>query len=140
MCVGVSHLCKSDPSLVSSFENALMPSFQSMLMLETCLEFRPYVFQILSQLLELRRAGTELPPLFEGMFEALLHPTVWEQSGNIPALVRLLVAYLSKKHTIVAAGTRLTGMLGVFQKLLGRKTTVVNAMDLLTGIFFYIPL
>lgn len=44
------------------------------------------------------------------IFPPLLNPMFWERPGNIPALTRLLVAYLSKAgQQIVAGGARLIG-------------------------------
>lgn len=61
----------------------------------TCLqEFHPYVFQIFSQLIELR--PSPLPGMYMALFQPLLTPVLWERPGNIPALVRLVRAYLAK--------------------------------------------
>ena len=68
-------------------------------------EFHPYVFQIFAQLLELRSAP--LPSTYLQMFPLLLSPTFWERPGNIPALVRLLQAYLAKGGEAVVQNGRL---------------------------------
>jgi exportin-2 (importin alpha re-exporter) len=52
------------------------------------------VFQIFSQLIELRPAP--LPSSYMQMLRPLLSPVLWERPGNIPPLVRLIKAYLSK--------------------------------------------
>lgn len=57
-------------------------------------EFHPYVFQIFSQLIELRQPP--LPSTYMDLLRPLLTPTLWERPGNVPALVRLTTAYLSK--------------------------------------------
>lgn len=45
------------------------------------------------------------------IFPPLLNPMFWERPGNIPALTRLLVAYLSKAgQQIVAGGARSVGV------------------------------
>lgn len=87
-------MCKADPSVVEVFERGLMPSFQEILQ-QDVLEFIPYVFQILSLLLELHPVGGGVPDLFIALFPHLLQPVLWERSGNIPALVRLLQAFIS---------------------------------------------
>ena len=53
----------------------------------------PYVLQVLAQLLEAR---TGLSPSYVTLFPPLLMPAMWERPGNIPALVRLLCAYMAK--------------------------------------------
>lgn len=52
-----------------------------------------HVVQILAQLLECRSG---LSVAYESLFPPLLLPAMWERQGNIPALVRLLCAYMTK--------------------------------------------
>lgn len=63
------------------------------------------MFQIFAQLIELRPAP--LPDMYLQMFPGLLSPTFWERPGNIPALVRLLQAYLAKGGEAVVQNGRL---------------------------------
>jgi hypothetical protein len=61
------------------------------------------VFQIFAQLIELRPAP--LPATYLAIFPPLLAPVFWERHGNVPALVRLLRAYMAKAAAeIVAQG------------------------------------
>ena len=57
-------------------------------------EFIPYVFQILSLLIELHKDS--VPDTYMALFPHLLTPLLWERPGNIPPLVRLLQAYMEK--------------------------------------------
>lgn len=57
-------------------------------------EFIPYVFQILSLLIELHT--DTIPDTYLQLFPHLLTPLLWERPGNIPPLVRLLQAYIAK--------------------------------------------
>ena len=57
-------------------------------------EFIPYVFQILSLLIELHK--DTVPETYMVLFPHLLTPLLWERPGNIPPLVRLLQAYIEK--------------------------------------------
>ena len=57
---------------------------------------RSYVFQIFAQLLELRPPEAPVAEAYHTIFPPLLTPTFWERSGNVPALVRLLQAYLAR--------------------------------------------
>ena len=50
--------------------------------------------QVFAQLIELR--SRPLPSIYLAIFPPLLNPMFWERSGNIPALVALVQAYLSK--------------------------------------------
>lgn len=54
------------------------------------------MFQIFAQLLEVRPPGSPIPEAYHAIFPPLLTPTFWERSGNVPALVRLLQAYLAR--------------------------------------------
>lgn len=57
-------------------------------------EFIPYVFQILSLMLEMHTDS--VPNAYMELFAHLLVPVLWERLGNIPPLVRLLQAYVEK--------------------------------------------
>jgi hypothetical protein len=59
------------------------------------------VFQIFAQLIELRPAP--LPATYLAIFPPLLAPVFWERHGNVPALVRLLRAYMAKAAPEVVA-------------------------------------
>ncbi len=62
-----------------------------------CLEFVPYVLQILGFLIESHPSGsTPLPDAYRVLFQSILTPAFWDRSGNIPALSRLLQAYIEK--------------------------------------------
>lgn len=48
----------------------------------------------MSLLLEINPGGVSQPYMV--LFPILLQPVLWENSGNVPALVRLLQAYVTK--------------------------------------------
>lgn len=64
-------------------------------------EFLPYVFQVMSLLLEIH--SNSIPSSYMALFPHLLQPVLWERTGNIPPLVRLLQAYLEKGGASIAA-------------------------------------
>ena|SRR3954467_3855225 len=98
----------------------------------------PYAFQIISQLLELH-PDNELPASYERMMVPLLHSSMWEQRGNVPALVRLWKAMLTRGATLVVEKGHLQALLGIFQRLLVVKSTDIYAFDLLQSIYQNIP-
>ena len=57
-------------------------------------EFIPYVFQIMSILLEIHT--DQVPEMYMLLLPFLLAPVLWERPGNIPPLVRLLQAFIEK--------------------------------------------
>lgn len=63
-------------------------------------EFVPYVFQVMSLLLEIH--ANDIPASYMALFPHLLQPVLWERTGNIPPLVRLLQAYLEKGGGTIA--------------------------------------
>ena len=65
------------------------------------IEFVPYVLQIIGFLLESHSKGS-IPDTYRALFESIVNPSFWDRSGNIPALSRLLQAYIEKAgETIV---------------------------------------
>ena len=135
----VKSVCSKHSEHVATFEGLLFPPFQTVLQMDVS-EFTPYVFQILAQLLEYRAENTGLGEAYTMLFPPLMTPMLWETKGNVPALTRLLTAYLQKGAADIVAKNQLNPLLGVFQKLLSSRGTEVGAFDLLSSITLYIPL
>ncbi|GAB4819020.1 hypothetical protein N2152v2_006066 [Parachlorella kessleri] len=131
--------CEADPRSVTTYEEMLFPPFNVVLQ-EDVQEFHPYVFQIFAQLMEVRGPGDKLPDTYLLIFPPLLTPVFWERSGNIPALVRLLQAYLSKAGPEVVARGYLAGVLGVFQKLLSSKAHDHEGFYILNTLIEYLDM
>ena len=119
ICCIIRYSCKSSPDVVGRFEEALFPLIETILVRDVS-EFLPYIFQILSMLLELR--PLPIPQSYMSIYPLLLTPLLWERSGNIPALVRLLQAFVEKAPEEMTAGDKLTALLGVFQKLIASRS------------------
>ncbi|KAL7197451.1 hypothetical protein ACSBR2_020068 [Camellia fascicularis] len=120
VAVLVRRSCEKDPSLISAFEASLFPSLQ-LILAKDVTEFFPYAFQLLAQLVELNRPP--IPPHYMQIFEILLLPDSWKRSGNVPALVRLLQAFLQKASHELNQEGRLTQVLGIFNKLVSSPST-----------------
>ena len=52
--------------------------------------------------------------MYSAILPPLLTPTLWESRGNIPALVRLLRAFLGRGGQQIVAAGQVTPMLGIF--------------------------
>ena len=115
------------------FEALLFPPFQSVLQLDV-VEFVPYVFQVLAQLLSYRPQGVGLSPAYAGLFPPLLSPVLWNLKGNIPALSELILAYIEQGIEEIIAHNQLEGVLGIFQKLLSTKSSEMYAFKLLNAL------
>lgn len=132
----VRNCCSKDPAMTSELERLLFPPFQSVLQLDV-LEFTPYVFQILAQLLEFRPEGSGFGEAYTSLFKPLLTAALWERKGNIPGLVRLLQAYLKRGANEIVGD--LMPMLGIFQRLHASSSTEASSFDLLRAMTVYIP-
>lgn len=103
LALAIRIVCKAQPAAVSSFEQTLFPVFQGILQ-QDILEFMPYVFQMLSLLLEQREhSGQPIAEPYWALFPCLLAPTLWDRSGNVTPLIRLLCAFIRQGSAQVAA-------------------------------------
>ncbi|GAA5913683.1 importin-alpha export receptor [Sporobolomyces salmoneus] len=134
----VRFVTAGNPSTLSTFENALFPPFHIILQQDIS-EFTPFVFQILSQLLE-THPPSDMPESYKVLLPPLLTPTLWESRGNIPALVRLLRAFLSRGANQIVAANQVTPMLGIFQHLIQSKANDQYGFELLEALLECVPL
>jgi exportin-2 (importin alpha re-exporter) len=127
-------VCAISPSYIEKFEANLFPIFNYVLD-QDITEFIPYSFQLLSLMLELHKSS--VPQVYFELFPFLLMPVLWERPGYIPALTRLLQAYIEK-----AAGSIVTekimGVLGVFQRLMASKSNDHYAFYILNSLTEYL--
>lgn len=72
-------------------------------------------------MLELHSSDTTVPQVYFELFPFLLMPVLWERPGYIPALTRLLQAYIEKASSTIVT-EKILGVLGVFQRLIASKT------------------
>jgi len=120
ICVLVSRVMpKTKREYLSNFETVLLPVFEGILR-DDVTEFLPYVFQVLSLLLEVRDEGIQ-GPFYMALFPLLINPILWDRPGNIPALTRLLQAYVKRGSKQIIADGKLLALLGVFQKLIASR-------------------
>eukprot|EP00026_Physarum_polycephalum_P001434 Phypoly_transcript_01435.p1 GENE.Phypoly_transcript_01435~~Phypoly_transcript_01435.p1 ORF type:complete len:984 (+),score=185.73 Phypoly_transcript_01435:58-3009(+) len=128
----VKNTCAQNPTAVTQFEGVLFPVFQSILekdineLMELAKTKRlselselegahptPYILQILSLLLEL--SPVPISGNYAQLFPPLLLVVMWERKSNVPALIRIVQAYLRKGPSIVVSGKHLPAILGIFQ-------------------------
>lgn len=134
----IRFICPISEAALNEFEQMCFGPFQTILSQEVQ-EFTPYVFQLLAQLLE-QHKGTELTPAYMALLTPLLNSGLWEH-GNIPALVRLMQAYLDKGVTTILANNQLEPILGIFQqKLVYSRQFDFYGMQLLTNITSRVPM
>ncbi|KAL2468925.1 Exportin-2 [Forsythia ovata] len=116
----IRRACEQDPSLITALETSLLPSLQ-MILSRDVTEFFPYAFQLLAQLVDLNRSP--LPGNYMEIFAILLLPESWKKSANVPALVRLLQAFLRKAPHELNQQGRLSSVLGIFNTLVSSPSS-----------------
>ncbi|WRT64247.1 uncharacterized protein IL334_001178 [Kwoniella shivajii] len=134
----IRFVCDGQPAALATFEGALFGPAQHILQNDVA-EFIPYIFQILAQLLELH-PPTSLPESYQALTGPLLNAQLWEQRGNIPALVRIWKACLQRGAPSIVAAGQVQGLLGIFQRLVGSKINDVYAFELLQALYEYVPI
>jgi len=137
LSLSIRIVCKSNPGAVANFEQVLFPVFEEILKTDVQ-EFVPYVFQIMSLMLELHSEGN-VPDTYMALFSFLLVPLLWERPANIHPLVRLLQAFISRGPVQVVGQDKITGLLGVFQKLIASKTNDHEGFYLLQSMIEHLP-
>ena len=121
--------------LSQNVEGTTYPSFGS----SNHLEFMPYVFQLLSQLLESQKTNA-LSEDYIQLLPPLINPELWRTKANTIPLVRLLQAYLRRGSANVIQANKLEGILGVWQNLVSSKLYDSYGFDLLMTIFLEVPM
>ncbi|KAF5386293.1 hypothetical protein D9757_008606 [Collybiopsis confluens] len=124
------------PTTIPTFESTLIELFTIILMQDID-QYIPYVFQLLAQMLSLHptsaafaSAGQQdlIPPQYRSLLSFLLAPTVWQQKGSIPGLVKLLKAYLARDAKGMVQGGQIGSISGILQQRL-----IVTACRALTN-------
>ena len=87
-------------------------------------------------MLELRTQ--DIPSSYFELFPFLLMPILWERPGYIPALTRLLQAYIEKAATTIVA-EKIMPVLGVFQRLVASKSNDHFGFYILNSLTEYLP-
>ncbi|XP_050506211.1 exportin-2 [Diabrotica virgifera virgifera] len=131
-------VCKANPTAVTAFEDILFPIFQGILQ-QDIQEFIPYVFQILSLLMESTPQGNNLEPYMQ-LLPFLLAPVLWDRPANISPLVRLLCAFALQAAPQIVAQDKVSGFLGVFQKLIASKTHDHEGFFLIQSMIQHLPM
>eukprot|EP01059_Diplonema_ambulator_P003960 TRINITY_DN1366_c0_g2_i2.p1 TRINITY_DN1366_c0_g2~~TRINITY_DN1366_c0_g2_i2.p1 ORF type:complete len:439 (+),score=179.54 TRINITY_DN1366_c0_g2_i2:1212-2528(+) len=131
----ISGLIKHNRPQVPDIEKGLFSLFMNILEGDV-VEFMPYVFQILAQLLECRN---DVPHCYGQLVGFLVKPDLYKNKGNIPAVVRLLAVFIQKEPEKFTDKGLLSETMGVFQKLVTSKTLDNEGFELLNAITLYVP-
>lgn len=124
----------STSDILPGLIDLIMPSFLHILS-DDIQEFIPYIFQILAFCVE--KGSTTIPDSIKQLAQPLLAPSVWELKGNVPAVTRMLRAFVKKDISVFSD---LVPVLGVFQRLIASKAYEVYGFELLEDIMLTIDL
>lgn len=83
---------------------------------------------------------TEIPEAYSALLPLLVTPVVWQQKGSVPALVRLIRAYLAKDAAKIIVNGQLQSILAVVQqRLIPSKLNDVFGFELLEAVVIHVP-
>lgn len=136
ICTLIRTVGQADKAAISKIEETIFPVVQVILQTYVT-EFLPYVFQVLSLAVEIREGGVNGP--YMDLFPTLLQPVLWEQQGNVPALTKLLQAFVKRGSNEIVSGGSLMPLLGVFQKLIASRANDHEGFYLLSTVMEHIP-
>ena len=98
----------------------------------------PYVFQLMAALIE-AEPSKPLPTIYQPLIGPILSPQLWEQRGNVPALVRLLSAIVTRASQEMTQANQVENVLGIFQRLLSIKSFENYGFDLIETVISVFP-
>ena len=125
------------PTQSAKLEDAIFEPFMAILQNDVE-EFMPYIFQLFAALLEANPSST-LPAKYVALIQPIIQPPLYESKGNVPAVVRLLSAILSRAASTITQNDQLEPILGVFQKLISTKSNESQGFDLVEAVISSFP-
>lgn len=132
----IRSVCREANDHVASFEDVLFGPFYDVLHMQID-AFTPFVFQLMARMLEYRKGF--IPQMYLDLLPPLLTASMWEQTGNIPAMVRLVSAYVGAAIDKVAAAGQLEHVFGVFRKLIVSHVNDAHGFALLNSLMLSLP-
>ena len=113
-----------------AIESLVLPVLQEILVKDV-IDFFPYAFQLYASFLELAPPGV-VAPAYETLFPSLMAPALWERPGTVPAISRLVQAYVRHKGAAFKSSPHVTTVLGIFQMLVANTATDAEAFAIAT--------
>ncbi|KRX40326.1 Exportin-2 [Trichinella murrelli] len=117
-------------------EDILFPIFQQILQSESNY-LLPWVFQMLSLLLNRRTDEAQIPPVYMVLLPHLLNPEVWSNPVNLPSVTHLLTVYMRVNSGELSKEDYLIKVLTIFQRLVFSKSFDENGMRLMNAFIDY---
>lgn len=84
---------------------------------------------------------TGVPIAYRSLLQHLLMPSIWQQKGSVPGLVKLLKAFLARDSAEMVQTGSFTSVLAVVQqRLIPSKLNDAWGFELLQGVVSYVPM
>lgn len=83
-------------------------------------------------------SGQPLPAFYHELLPSLLTPALWRTRGNVPALVRLLQAFLARAADRIVSENRVPAILGIYQQLIASRINDEFGFQLLLALFNHV--
>lgn len=125
-----------DFNAVEEFDKSLFPVFQEILRDEVD-SVIPYIFQLLSVMLEHQKNA--VPDPYFQLLPFLILPALWERSGYVPSMVRLLQSFIEKAPARIIEEGKLNAILGIFNKLNVSRAHDHEGFYLLQSMLYHLP-
>jgi exportin-2 (importin alpha re-exporter) len=137
MAVIIAHAAKSgDVNTINQIQQTLFDPCKQIMAIES---LSPYALQLMTQMLDIQPHANGIPAAFQPLFVELTKVFMWDNHGNIPALVRLLQVYLKKQGADMVVGQQLQAVLGVVNKLICSRSTEGYSFELLNCVVCFLP-
>ncbi|KAA0201367.1 hypothetical protein HAZT_HAZT011850 [Hyalella azteca] len=137
LAVLVNHVCDAvEFNAVAEFDKNLFPVFQDILRDEVD-SIIPYIFQLLSVMLEKQKSA--VPDPYLQLLPFLLMPALWERPGYVAPMVRLLQSFILKANARIVEEGKLNSILGIFNKLNVSRAHDHEGFYLLQSLLLHVP-
>lgn len=135
----VSKCIAQHPQFGAAFEQVLWPCLSAVLA-NNVAEYMPYTLQIFAQLLGTHPKGAAEPPEhYKPLLPPLTEASIYEQRGNIPAVVCLLTRFIACYPAYVHGQGLSERILAIFRMLVQLKTYDHEGLNILTTMMLYYP-
>eukprot|EP00210_Caulerpa_lentillifera_P007259 g6945.t1 len=120
---------------MDNMQCTVFPAFEIVLQ-QDVQEFHPYVFQILALFVD--RRPVPLPDVYLSVLPPALTVFLWERQGNVPALTKLIRAYVRKVPDLIVQNKHLEPILGIFQRLNALKSADQHGLAIMEDLYCYL--
>jgi len=130
-CVS-KYTVSANAAALPAIEGFVIPALQNILVKDV-VDFFSYAFQIFASFIDLAPQGS-LSAAYENLFPSLMAPALWERHDTVPAISKLVQAYIRKVGAKFSTSPQLMQVFGIFQNLLSNIETDSEAFNIVTAL------